>query len=505
MKFQKIIFPNLKAQLNPDFSENHFFFAFVVLFYFAVAYFSSGYHHPDEHFQIIEFANYKLGRNSQADLAWEYQARIRPVLQPVFCLIIFKICSLSGIEDPYILAFVLRLISVVISVYIIRYFINSVNNTIDRSYRNIFVVLSYFLWFIPYINARFSSESWSGIFFLLGLAITLRKKHGEWGFQDVALGAVLGISILFRFQAAIMVFGLLSWMLVVGERPVKRLVACVLAMFMILFFGILLDSWFYGDLQVTAYNYAYINLVKDVASQFGTSPWYEILYYIFYSTGPMGCLIIISYILILIYQPKHFLIWITFPFLLVHTIIAHKELRFLFPLANLVPIFLITGVQLLHNSFFPWKRFLTMFAIAFSIINVIALYGACFRGAGNAQVSVGEFIHKRYPGKQVNIICVNGANPFVDWASPKDTFYSHPNISRTDIITIWGRKPLNRLKGFTNLLIIKGEDITGPKTEELLRKKRLKLVYRNFDTIQGLIGDFYSKGFKQDITFIYEL
>jgi GPI mannosyltransferase 3 len=46
------------------------------------AWFNGGYFHPDEHWQILEFAWYKLGHEPASILPWEFPAQIRPGLQP---------------------------------------------------------------------------------------------------------------------------------------------------------------------------------------------------------------------------------------------------------------------------------------------------------------------------------------------------------------------------------------------------------------------------------------
>lgn len=51
----------------PNLSDRSLFLAGAVLCTVA-AWCTIGYHHPDEHFQIWEFANYKLGRISASDL-----------------------------------------------------------------------------------------------------------------------------------------------------------------------------------------------------------------------------------------------------------------------------------------------------------------------------------------------------------------------------------------------------------------------------------------------------
>jgi hypothetical protein len=47
-------------------------FLSAMLIYAISAWFSTGFYHGDEHFQIIEFACHKMGSVSQDQLAWEF-------------------------------------------------------------------------------------------------------------------------------------------------------------------------------------------------------------------------------------------------------------------------------------------------------------------------------------------------------------------------------------------------------------------------------------------------
>ena len=61
--------------------ENMVLFLALIL-YLTAAIYNSGYYHPDEHFQILEFAKWKLGQSSGTSMAWEHEAMIRPTLEP---------------------------------------------------------------------------------------------------------------------------------------------------------------------------------------------------------------------------------------------------------------------------------------------------------------------------------------------------------------------------------------------------------------------------------------
>ena len=53
-----------------------------VSMHLVIAWFSEGYYHFDEHFQIIEFANYKLQNIEAKDLPWEFTYQMRSGFHP---------------------------------------------------------------------------------------------------------------------------------------------------------------------------------------------------------------------------------------------------------------------------------------------------------------------------------------------------------------------------------------------------------------------------------------
>ena len=54
------------------------------------AWFSNTFYFPDEHYQILEFMGHKLGITPASELPWEFEARIRPWLQPFLYYLIAR-------------------------------------------------------------------------------------------------------------------------------------------------------------------------------------------------------------------------------------------------------------------------------------------------------------------------------------------------------------------------------------------------------------------------------
>ncbi|MDN5284203.1 MAG: hypothetical protein JWR38_477 [Mucilaginibacter sp.] len=498
---------NFSINMGLKLEKSNWFLFGIIIFYLSVAYNSSGFNNADEHFQIIEFANYKFGTTKLDDLAWEFNAQIRSGLQPALCLLFFKLMHLVGLTDAYVLALGLRLIGALLSVFIIRYFVISSKSLIDKKNYNCFILMSYLIWFLPYINVRFSSENWSGLFFLASLALIQFNTYQESTKKLLLLGVLLGISILFRYQSALLAMGVVLWLLIVAKLKIQKITTVIATILAILIVGFFIDRWLYGVYSFTLYNYFYVNIIDKVASNYGTSPWYEILLYIIKAPGPLGIFVFVAFIILIIYKPKSLLIWSTLPLLLVHMIVPHKELRFLFPIANLVPILLVLAYQELSAMVNLSKyRLLYSVALLFLIIaNVAGLIVVASKSAGNARVSITEYIHKHYTGKKVNVLYPAGSNPYYDWPFPRNTFYDSREVMLTQIVSIWQPDFIKEKKeGYINLLVISDNEITGPRTIALLNQLHLVRVYQSIPWIDQKIIGLYRASLNDDKLMLYE-
>jgi phosphatidylinositol glycan class B len=475
-----------------------YFLAGVLIIYLFIAYKNSGYHQEDEHYQIIEFANYKLGLLDSQKLAWEFKEQIRPGFQPLLCFLLFKIFSAVGISDVYNLAFLLRAITAMFSTVIIWKFVNSYKTLLFDNLIPYFVFLSFFLWFLPYINVRFSSETWSGMLLLLGLALVLQFKDSHSMGEFFTIGLVFGLSILFRYQSALAIMGVYIWLISIAKIKLKQLVSVSLAIFAVLLMGVLIDYWLYGQFTLTLFNYFYINLIRGVASNFGVNPWYEYLRYIFFSPGPIGILIIIALLILISYDPKNILLWAITPFLVIHSMIPHKELRFLYPIANLVPIILVLAYQIIYHKLKPTLPLRThkyipfLLLILLFMINAAGLFAIASGGAGTKRTAVAEYIHRHYNKAKTNIILIGEANPYMTWDPMRNSYYSSQGLHIIKILNIWEKDLSNYKKpGFHNLLVIADNDLIGPRTQMRMRSLGLVRIYQNIPDWVSIINNYY--------------
>lgn len=318
-----------------------------MLAYALAAFFSAGYFHFDEHYQILEFAGYKLGVTPYDQLTWEYEARIRPTLQPVLVMAVWNGLDLLGLANPFWVVTLLRFLSAGLSLVATWQLIRLYQPEISyEPLRQWLAPLSLLAWMVVFNHVRFSSENWSGIFFLMAYCLLLALPNAKPG-RYLAAGALLGLSFVCRYQSAFLIAGLGVWLWLMRRDPFWKLSLMTVSALAVAGLGILLDSWFYGELTVSAWHYFEQNLIHGKAAEYGVFPWWFYFQSVFLNLIPPFSLVYLGgWLLVNRYEYKSALVWTTLPFLIIHFIIGHKEGRFLFPILSFGPVFIVWGLDL---------------------------------------------------------------------------------------------------------------------------------------------------------------
>lgn len=454
-----------------------------LIWYSITAYFSIGYFHPDEHYQIIEFAGIIDKPETSKDLAWEFDARIRSAIQPMICYSIFKACDFFSISDPYDKAFVLRLITGWLAVLVIFTFIKSIKHSINDRYWKLFLILSYFIWFLPFLNVRFSSETWSGLSFLLALSFIIKFKKN---YQTYLIsGLLLGFSFLFRNQIAFAILGLVLWLVFIKKESAKNIVFMTAAGFFAVIIGFLIDSWFYGNWTFTIWNNFKVNLIDGKASEFGISPWYYYFFYIFrFSFFLFGMVIILSFLYLVYKRFNSIFVWIILTFIIIHSFIPHKELRFLFPLVNLVPVVFVLAIQNLPKITWmnPPNKFIKVLMICFISANLIGAIAASIKPVGIPVIRIEQAILKMDNKKPINIFYID-KNPFSQWGLVTN-FYDQKDLRFNKLELNNQVKMYSADSGLQNLLVVSIGNVQNPEVQKFIKNMNMKEKTRSMQKFQ---------------------
>jgi len=326
---------------------------FLVIFLAAI--FSDGFYKPDEHFQLLEFLNYKLGNIPKEEMAWEHVMEMRPWSQVLLYFIFYKIWAFLGGENPFYFSFLLRVFSGLFFFFCFSHLCKRFSYFSEKTFQGALLC-----WFIPFMCVRPCSEVFSSCLFILGMSLFFSSHR--W--PQFLSGLLFGLTFHTRFTSGFLVLGLGLYHFLVeflfSQKKLKFL--SLLGIFISLGLCILIDSWGYEKLTFTSYNYYFHNVVRNAASEFGVSPWYYYFTKIFgMGIPPLSLLYLTAFFAFLKMFPLSPLSFVCGFYFLVHVLIPHKEVRFLLTLLPFIPIFIVPTVL-------PFlKRFSALYKITLSL------------------------------------------------------------------------------------------------------------------------------------------
>jgi phosphatidylinositol glycan class B len=311
--------------------------------------------HPDEHFQILEPAWARAGLAPMDELAWEFNDRIRPTLQPTLALILLTALRAVGLTSPFLWVLLLKLGTLALSMVTVIWIVSAVSRSLDRPGRRALWLTSLFLWVLPLFHHRFSSENLAGMAFFAAVPLIVRPGR----VRSTCAGILLGLAFLFRFQMAFAIIALITWSAVRGRGRLKRLGQAVAIAGTVVALSIVLDSWFYGEWVLTPWAYFEANVLEGVAASFGTSPWYFYpVQLVLWTVPPLGLVLGLLLVGAVLLRPGSPWVWCSVAFFVGHSAIGHKELRFLLPLLYALPVLVGYSVSALDRSWSAgrWRR-----------------------------------------------------------------------------------------------------------------------------------------------------
>jgi phosphatidylinositol glycan class B len=279
---------------------------------------------PDEIYQGLEPAHRLIF--GYGIVAWEFQEGVRNWAFPGFVALVLKGCQMLGITDPRTYVMVVRVVfcTVGVATAAATY---QLARSLGAAALAAAVGASIFALSAPaiYLAPRAMSESGAALLVALGLALALPPRARS---RRLVLGtALLALAVCLRLQMVIFGVGLVAVLALRSPRqPALRALATFAAG--MLLFG-LTDLLTWGSWFHSAISYLDANLVQGRSLTWGISP---ISYYpkvLLTSMGPAGLLMLGLAALGLRRSPA--LSALAVVFAAAHSLVPHKEFRFLLP------------------------------------------------------------------------------------------------------------------------------------------------------------------------------
>lgn len=400
-------------------------FYIAIAIYLITAYFSLGHLHPDEYYQILEFAAFKLGLTSAHGLTWEFYSQIRPTLQPVLVIYLYKIVAMFGKTNPFLVAILTRVFAGILSLIAVFMFIDTFKDELKSANKQKwFILLSIFSWLAVFNGIRYSAENVSGKIFIIAICLLFNSKIDKRNFIYFSVGVLLGFSFFVRFQNAFMIIGLIAWLIFINKNlKLSSYVSIFLGLLLAIYIGVAIDHWFYGDWVFTPWRYFKANIIDGKASTFSVDPWYTYLYIA--GLIPYGPLYVCGGLYFMFYRKKHVITWMMLPFIVGHLLVGHKELRFLTPLLTFMPFVILDALQVFENKY-NWhfnSKLIKLNTIAWRF-NCFLLIIVMFVPAA-MQIKINELLFKNYAAPTAFDYITEGGNVL--------DFYKHLNLRPTYI------------------------------------------------------------------------
>lgn len=350
----------------------------------VTAWFSYAYFATDEYFQVIEPARYKLGEVESWTLPWEIHERMRPWLQPFVYVVVGRLLGAIGVRDQFLLGFAFRLVTGLACVSALALYVRTTLPWFEGDeQKRLHLRVATLAGFLPYLYVRTSSETFSmaavtAAFALLLEGATKGEGPRRWSVPAlerprrlVLVGLLAGIAFEARYHTAFLTLGLLVWLVIVARARLRPIALVSIGGLAALALGALVDRWGYGVWCFPAWTYFRANILEGASGYFGSDP--PLAYFWTLPANVFFPIVVVLLVLAVVAWrrfPWHPLTWATLPFFAVHNLIAHKEERFVFPIAILA-----TGLVTLALRAPPRGLFAKVIAgVNLALMLLLALY-----------------------------------------------------------------------------------------------------------------------------------
>jgi len=218
-----------------------------------------------------------------------------------------------------------------------------------------------------------------------------------------------------------------------------------------------------------------------------------------------------SAITILVKSPHNFLVWSIIPFLLIHSLIPHKEVRFLLPLVNLVPLIIVQGLQHLpfETIMLPCKRWtkplMMLILVLFFMLNLVGLAAFSLKPAGNGKMKISKYIAVEFHDKPIRLIHCSWSSPYNPFESVPTKFYQRSNVEEIRILSLCQLNDSLLSDSAENLLVLRQIELKNKRCTDSFAQVASKEITRSIPHLISNLQRFYSETEVDNVLILYSV
>ncbi len=331
-----------------------------------VACISDQIHHPDEIFQYLEQAHRVVF--GYGYIPWEFRFGTRSWILPGFISTFLYGFKFLKIDDPVLYINFVKVLFCCISTSLVYSVYITTRELASDNAGKIAATFVCFWYELIYFAHKPNPEVLAAYLFMAALAIAVIKSDK---YKSLLFGIFCALVIILRVQYIIPVSFLIVYVLFKWER--KNQLQSALVFFIIIGVAGYIDYLTWGKFFLSYYNNYVFNKVYNVASLFGTHPF--AFYFTSLSVTSMGIFFITGLLSFIFLRNTWLLLLCVAGVIISHSIIPHKEHRFIFVV---IPIFLMLFSIIVTKSIPHYRQILKKYflSIIFSVFFIVSLAGS---------------------------------------------------------------------------------------------------------------------------------
>lgn len=309
------------------------FFALAVVLRLAMLMHSPSTYQPDEIFQTTEPAHHLAFGPSV--VTWEWRLGIRSWVFPSFLALVMRATSWMGPGSSGYLAGI-AVVMTLISLTTVWFGFAWAEKTSGRTAAILAGFACATWWEFVYFGPKTFSEVVAAHVLLPGLYLGAWTEKSDWKKRLFLAGLCCGLAVSLRIQLAPAV-GLAALYFCRNDWRKRIPVVAAGLLLPVLIFG-LVDAFTWSHPFQSFYMYFYVNLIQGRSARFGVEAWYWYLPKLIRHLGPLLLFAVIGA------KRSPFLGCMALTILVFHSLIGHKEARFLYPMMPLVITLAALGI-----------------------------------------------------------------------------------------------------------------------------------------------------------------